>query len=336
MTPLAALITGLTTGGLSCFAVQGGLLIGLLAQRDTGNDRELRRRWTVLLLPAAAFLGAKLVSHALLGLGLGWFGERLAISSTTQIWLQAIAAVFMVITGIRLLWPGFLPWLALPAPAPVRRFIRHRAKDQTWFAPAVLGFLTVFIPCGTTQAMEIAAVASANPIQAASIMSAFVIGTAPLFLVMGVLARGTGMLKRGLTTVAGLLVIGLGLYSWNGVLAFTGSPYEFSNVVRAVRIGLVGESDQNNATITDEATITVLANGYVPDQLTVPAGKQVTLTLESSGPLGCTLIFRIPKLNLEANLLEDPRPTLTAVFPEPGRYTFTCGMGMYSGVITAV
>ena len=36
----------------------------------------------------------------------------------------------------------------------MRRWIRRKAKGQeTWFSPLFLGALTVFIPCGVTQAM---------------------------------------------------------------------------------------------------------------------------------------------------------------------------------------
>ncbi len=336
MPPLTAFLTGLTTGGLTCFAVQGGLLLGLLAHRDEGrdpNDRSIAR----LVMPVGAFLVAKLIAYTLLGLALGWFGDAITLSTAAQLWLQGIAAAFMIVTGIRLIAPGFLPWLSLPAPAPIRRFIRHRAKSTSIVAPAVLGFLTILIPCGTTQAMEVAAIASGSVLQAASIMFAFVLGTAPLFFTIGVLARGTGLAQRRLTAAAAVLVIGLGLYAFNGILVATDSPYEFRSVVTAVQAGLSkspssGSDDEAQTT----ATITVKANGYSPTSLTVPANEPVQLKLQSKGPLGCTSLFRIPKLDLETDVPRDSSTTLTATFPAPGRYVFTCGMGMYSGTIEAI
>jgi plastocyanin domain-containing protein len=83
-------------------------------------------------------------------------------------------------------------------------------------------------------------------------------------------------------------------------------------------------------------TIVVKGAGYSPNQVTVPAGRPVTLTLKTSGTLGCTSIFRIPKLNVEENLTKGPVTKVTVNFPKTGRYTFTCGMGMYSGTINAV
>ena len=62
-----AFITGLTTGGISCFAVQGGLLASALTEEN-------KKKSTLL------FLGAKLVAYTLLGFLLGFLGGTLNIS----------------------------------------------------------------------------------------------------------------------------------------------------------------------------------------------------------------------------------------------------------------
>lgn len=333
----SALIIGLTTGGLTCLAVQGGLLIGVLARRDEDTG-EPQRGWRRMLLPVAAFLIAKITIHTLLGSGLGWFGDQIALTATMRIWLQAIAGTFMVLTGIRLIFPSFLPWLTIMPPSAMRRFIRHRAKSRALIAPAVLGLLTIFIPCGTTQAMEIAAIATGSAAQAASIMLGFTLGTVPLFLLVGVLAKGTVLLQRKLTYAAATLVVILGLFTLNGVLILTDSPYEFHNVTRSFALAF-SRSDDDAPDASDaetNPTINVLSNGYRPSEVTVPSGKPVTLTLVTKGNLGCTSIFRIPQLNLERDLSLKKTTTLTATFDSPGRYTFTCGMGMYRGTIIAI
>ncbi len=336
MPPLTAFITGLTTGGLTCLAVQGGLLIGLLAQRD-GDDPRLRG-WKRALLPVAVFLAVKIIAHTALGFGLGWLGNSIALTPEVRISLQIVAAVFMVVTGIRLFAPGFLPWLNITAPAPVRRFIRRRAKSTALVAPAVLGLLTILIPCGTTQAMEVAAIATSNPLQAASIMLAFTLGTAPLFLVIGVMAKGTTLLQSKLAYAAAAVVIGLGLYTFNGALISVDSPYSFQNIVASARVALSGSGGQSADAAFAETRpeIEVASNGYSPEEITVPAGRSVTLTLRGKGSLGCTSIFRIPKLNIETDVPQRGSTTIAANFPTPGRYLFTCGMGMYSGTINAI
>ncbi|MFH0828912.1 MAG: sulfite exporter TauE/SafE family protein [Candidatus Kerfeldbacteria bacterium] len=333
---LTAFITGITTGGLTCLAVQGGLLLAILARRD--EDQDQPRTWQRLLIPVAAFLLAKIVIHTLFGFGLGWFGDRIALTTPVRVWLQVIAGTFMVLTGIRLVAPRFLPWLTIMPPSAVRRIVRKNTKSRALFAPVILGLLTIFIPCGTTQAMEVASIAAGNALQAASIMLGFTLGTAPLFIIIGVLAKGTAFLQRKLTFTAAAIVIFLGLFTINGSLILTDSPYEFHNVVRAIENGLLGE-DSAHGTATeadDRPVITVQANGYSPDEVTVPAGSPVTLTLQPKGNLGCTSIFRIPQLNIEQTLSSGTPTTITATFSNPGRYIFTCGMGMYRGTIIAI
>src|SRR5260370_32442326 len=107
-----ALVTGVTTGGLSCLAVQAGLLARsvarqaetdvtaqlairhVVAQRKKRSNRRLtkeqRRRERAALAtlaqpekpkrrnaatPIALFLGAKLVAYTVLGIFLGWIGS---------------------------------------------------------------------------------------------------------------------------------------------------------------------------------------------------------------------------------------------------------------------
>lgn len=331
MTPLAALVAGLTIGGLTCLAVQGGLLLGILARRD--DEPAASRKWIGLLGPIGAFLVAKIIAYTLAGFALGLLGSQLQLSLGVRLWVQVAAGVFMVLTGLRLFFPHWLPWLDIHPPARVRRLVRQSAHAQTWFAPALLGFLTVLVPCGTTQAMELAAISTGSAIDGALILLAFTIGTAPLFIMVGILARGTAMFQRRLTTAAAVIVIALGIYSVNGVLVAIDSPFSFQSEVAALRAAF--GTKEKTAVAADHVTISVAATGYTPSRLSVPAGQSVTISLERQGMLGCTSLFVIPKLSISVDLSQGNK-VVAAVFPEPGSYRFTCGMGMYSGIIDAV
>ncbi len=333
MTPLAAFLTGLSIGGLTCLALQGGLLLGLLARRQ---DQPHLQRWQLLMLPVAAFLVAKLISHTLLGFGLGWLGDQIQLTTTARIWLQTSAGVLMLAAGIRLIFPHWLPWLTVTPPASVRRLVRKSARSELLIAPAILGFLTILIPCGTTQAMEVAAIATGSPVQAASLLFAFVLGTAPLFFLVGVLAKETAFLQRRLTAVAAAVVVGLGLYTLNGVLVLVDSPYSIQNEIAAFRALASGQSTAGAGSLDAAPTINVSNSGYEPNALTVPAGQPVSLTLKTVNNAGCTSIFRIPKVQVQKTLPRTGETIVTAVFPEPGRYSFSCGMGMFTGTIEAV
>src|SRR3972149_1246268 len=162
--------TGLITGGITCMAVQGGLLATTLAQRQAlvgseGNSRTL---------PVLSFLAAKLLAYTILGALLGWLGSFFQLSVALQAFLLAAVAVFMVGTALNMLGvhPIFRYFVIAP-PRFVTRIIRSRAKSADSFAPALLGLFTIFIPCGTTQAMMALAIGSGNPLYGAVILSAF-------------------------------------------------------------------------------------------------------------------------------------------------------------------
>ena len=69
MNLLAVFLTGLLAGGLSCLAVQGGLLAATLAQSE--EEKIIQKSKGDNALPILAFLGAKLVAYTILGILLG-------------------------------------------------------------------------------------------------------------------------------------------------------------------------------------------------------------------------------------------------------------------------
>src|SRR3990167_7375716 len=179
-------LTGLLTGGLSCMAVQGGLLAATLAQKEEERIRtqlSANRAW-----PIFAFLIAKIIAYTILGALLGYFGSFFQLSITTQIFLQITVAVFMIGTALNLLnvHPLFRYFVIAP-PRFLLRIIRSQTKNESNFAPLFLGALTVFITCGTTQAMMALSIASGNPILGALIMFVFILGTSPVFFILGYL-----------------------------------------------------------------------------------------------------------------------------------------------------
>lgn len=168
-------ITGLTTGGLTCLAVQGGLLMTALSQHQVTDEK---LTLTDASLPVSAFLIAKLIAYAILGFLLGGLGNAFRITPTVQGIMQVVAGLFMIITAFSLLdvHPIFR-YFQIKPPKFITKRIRAQAKSGDIFAPAILGAMTVFIPCGTTQAMMILAISSASALDGALIMTAFILGT---------------------------------------------------------------------------------------------------------------------------------------------------------------
>ena len=159
----------------------GRLLAASIAQREEEHLKQKAIK-KAMLLPILAFLAAKLVAYAILGLLLGWFGSFFELSLTAQAVLQIAVAIFMIGTAGALLnlHPLFRYFIIQP-PKFITRKIRSVSKSGDLFAPAILGAFTVFIPCGVTQGMMALAIASTAPAQGAAIMFAFVLGTSPVF-----------------------------------------------------------------------------------------------------------------------------------------------------------
>ena len=94
-------LTGLLTGGLSCMAVQGGLLATTLVQNEEDRLRGIAtkgRAWPIL-----AFLIAKIIAYTVLGALLGIFGSFFRLSVSTQVFLQIAVGIFMIGTALNLL-----------------------------------------------------------------------------------------------------------------------------------------------------------------------------------------------------------------------------------------
>jgi len=193
MNLIAIFLTGLTTGGLSCLAMQGGLLTSVISNQkgeELGDKPVATSLKKIDLLdwqPALLFLAAKLVSHTMLGFLLGWLGSQFELNLTVRLLFQAVAAFFMLATAGNLLnlHPLFR-YVVIQPPRFVQRLVKNSTKSKAIFTPAVLGFLTIFIPCGITQAMEVLAVTSGSAVMGALILFFFVLGTSPLFALLGI------------------------------------------------------------------------------------------------------------------------------------------------------
>lgn len=342
-------LTGLTTGGLSCLAVQGGLLASVIAAQkknelgtpNVSNDARSfdTRDW----LPVLIFLSTKLLAHIVLGGVLGWLGARLTLGTSLTLVLQGLAAVFMLGTAGNLLnlHPIFRYFLIQP-PRWLFRAIRTTSKSEAFFAPAVLGLATIFIPCGVTQAMEVLAMNSGSIFQGAAIMGVFVLGTMPLFAGIGLATAKLSEIwnQRFLQTAAALLVI-LSLFTFNSVLVALDAPFTAQKLWQSV--SSLGQPPSWYASTLPEVQLNeageqvlrlnVTNSGYVPKKLTAQAGMPVELHLITDKTYSCSLAFTLPAFGIE-EMLEPSGEKIVRFTPETkGHYTYTCSMGMYSGVL---
>lgn len=324
---LVIFFTGLITGGLTCLAVQGGLLATTIAEREQERLQEGIKQGNAK--PILYFLSAKLIAYTILGFLLGGVGSFFTLSLGAQAIMQFAVAIFMIGTALNLLnvHPFFRHFVIQP-PKFLTRLVRNQSKSKDAFAPALLGAFTVFIPCGTTQAMMALAIASGSPVYGAAILFAFILGTAPLFFLLGYFATKLGdAYHRKFFRVAGVAIILLALYNLTGALVLSGVNLPFSSENKVVV----------QAPVSSDITITIEPNGYSPKNLTVAAGQPVTLHLKNVNAYSCAQAFTIPKLGIQKVVAPGQSATIKFTAPtKPGKLTFACSMGMYKGTITII
>lgn len=347
---VVAFVTGITTGGLSCLAVQGGLLASSLAHQIEQDyieqaainkkAKQKKIKHTNTAFPILLFLIAKLVAYTLLGALLGWLGSFLTLSPMTRAILMIAIGIFMIGNALRMfnVHPIFR-YFSIEPPKFITRYIRRTAKGTDTVTPLFLGALTVFIPCGITQAMMATALGSGSILMGAALMFAFVLGTSPVFFIIAYLTTELGArLEKFFMRFVALVVLILGFTTLNSGLNVLGSPLSFQNLTRNLipsnsDSAPLSESPQPAAN-DSSIFLSVKNDGYFPRTLSAPADTAVTLNLITNQTYSCARDFVIPSLNVY-QLLPDTGTMQVSIPAQPTGTTlfFTCSMGMYTGQI---
>src|SRR5512136_1765578 len=351
-----AFITGLTTGGLSCLAVQGGLLASSLEhqleeQLDLQIEQELaarrahrsgKKRERVLAhprlaLPILLFLAAKLAAYTLLGFLLGALGSVLQLNAVTRAILLIAIGIFMVGNALRMFntHPIFR-YFSIEPPKFITRYIRRKAKNgESFFAPLFLGALTVFIPCGVTQAMMAVAVGTGNALQGAVLMFAFILGTSPVFFLVAYLTMQLGArLEKWFMRFVAIVLLVLGLVSVNNGLNLVGSPLSVQNMTQALFTAPASSSQEYASAPAGTLRLNASNSGYSPRRLYAIAGQAVLLNIVTADTYSCARDFVIPALGVEKLLPQSGTVPVDIPAQVAGTVMrFSCSMGMYTGEI---
>jgi sulfite exporter TauE/SafE len=318
---LLAFLTGLTTGGLSCFAVQGGLIAGVLAEQSKSQQKKS------LLM----FLTAKFIAHFILGALLGLLGSAFIISPSTQGVMQIISGIVILLMALKL--SGVHPILrnlSITSPKSVFRLLRNQTT------PVILGLLTVLIPCGITQGMMLLSVSSSSFWYGGLILGAFILGTTPVFFILGIASEKILAIKP-LKFFAILTMFYLGFTAINSGQILRGSVHTFQNykaVLLRSDLELQGQTLQKNG--KQEVTINVKNTSYQASTNILKIGVPVKLILITNKTAGCSRAFTIPEYNISKILPATGTETIEFTPTKLGRLTYTCSMGMYSGTFNVI
>ncbi len=328
-----ALLVGLAAGFSTCMALVGGLVMALTASYGLRHPDRVAT-WQGRVRPQVAFNGGRILGFAAGGAVLGMLGSAFEIPTAVLAVGVLAAAVVMTILGIRL--TGLSPRIAAWSPTLPGRWGRRAADGgagaYTDWRAASAGAATFVLPCGFTQAMQIYAVSTGSPAQAAAVMAAFAVGTAPGLLGLGI-ATGAASARGGTVALrfVGVVVLAFALVNAGGSLRTLGvglpSLGESTPTAVSSNVSLAGG--------TQTVTMTQLADAYSPADTTVYAGIPIRWVIESEAPYTCAAFLRVPDLGVRADLTLG---TNTVDLPalDEGTTPFSCSMGMYSGTLTAI
>ncbi|QNE24101.1 sulfite exporter TauE/SafE family protein [Streptomyces sp. INR7] len=339
--------TGLLAGGASCAAVQGGLLAGAVSRRTPAHPGSAPRQTAEPLAPVGAFLIGKLLSHTGLGFLLGIFGAALQPSPRTRAVLLIAAGLLMVFFALDLLGIKAVSRLVPRPPAAFGRLVRGRTKSSSRLAPAALGFATVLIPCGVTLSVELIAVTTGSAVSGAAVMAGFVIGTAPLFTLIGyAFRRASQNVSSYLAGVTGIIVAAIAVWTISSGLqaggwlptATTASAVGSAPAAAPPSLQAAPEIGEPQEPVTVDASgkqtiILTVTDFYVPTAFTAKANLPTTLVLRGADAGGCARAFTIPELGIEEIVKKNGDTRIDLGTRKPGKLLFSCAMGMQGGVI---
>lgn len=211
-----AFVIGLIASVSTCLAVVGGVVLSLSA-----NSAKSGGTWR----PQAFFHAGRLVGFFVLGGIIGLIGSTFQFSITANVVLGIIVGVVMLILGINLL-DVFSPIkkFQLRLPKSFSRYVMNISERDYYFAPALFGVGTFFLPCGFTQSMQVYVLTTGSFIEGSMIMFIFALGTFPMLALLsfGSLNISNSSWRGTFFKTAGILVIALALLNIMNSLAVLG------------------------------------------------------------------------------------------------------------------
>jgi sulfite exporter TauE/SafE len=266
---------------------------------------------------------------------LGKLGRALSPSGWGLGLLTLAVAVVMLLLGTRL--TGLSPRLG-SATLTLPTFLARRWTRDSPTRPyhdlraATLGLASFFLPCGFTQAAQVAAAASGSAAHGALVLGLFTLGTTPGLMAVGTLSS----LAQGAWASRVFRYIGV------AVLAF--AAFNAVHGLRLVDPGLFAGSTPITATVrtanvTDEAGVQVVrlqvdGAGYTPRETVVYADQPIRWEFTLSG-LTCAQTVDGSRLGFGRLSLQQGLNTVTSTL-DVGRHPYSCAMGMFASSIVAI
>ncbi len=329
-------LVGLTAGISTCMALVGGLVLAASARFVEKHPQSSTLQ---KFKPHLFFNLGRILSFVVLGGVIGYAGSLFQLSSTTLGLLTIAVGGIMILLGLQLteIFPR-LNGFKLTLPKGIARALGMQEQTQKEYSHTnsmVMGAMTFFLPCGFTQAMQLFAISSGNPITGALTMGVFALGTAPGLLGIGGLTSVIkGAFAKPFFKFAGLVVIFMAIFNISNGLNLTGI-----NVNAFINQGSA-TTTQTDPNVTMESGVQVVkmtqtASGYSPNLFTIKKGIPVKWIVTSEDAFSCAASIVSSKLGIRKNL-EAGENIIEFTPTETGNIGFSCSMGMYTGSFNVI
>ncbi len=321
---------GLVAGISSCAALVGGIILSM--SKQWGELYAGAGSFGKKFQPHLLFNAGRLVSYAIFGAAMGAIGNRLNFSLKSGPILVIAVSALMILLALQMLGLRAFRRIQFTMPKFITRFIADESNFKGRHMPLVMGALTFFLPCGFTVTAQGLALLSGDAMRGGLIMLLFALGTLPTLLFIGLSGAklaNSARLSAGFLKAAGVVVLFFALYNINFQLNILGFP-SFSDLG-------INSSQAASANGLQVIKMDASARGYVPNYFKVKAGMPVRWEITDKGTSGCTNAI-ISKNLFDGEIPLTPGRTSVKEFTpsRPGRYKFSCWMGMVSGIVEVV
>lgn len=344
------LAIGLTAGISTCMALVGGLVLGSSARYA---EKHPMATGIQKFTPHIYFNIGRIVSYFVLGGLVGWAGSIFQLSTSTLGYLTIAVGGVMLLLGGQLvdIFPK-LKKISFTLPKEISQALGiHKKTDQEYSHTnsMVSGALTFFLPCGFTQAMQLYAMSTGNPLQGALTMGVFALGTAPGLLGVGGLSSVVkGQSAKMFFKTAGVVVIALSIFNIKNGFNLVGGLPNIGRIIAvlAAQPGDTWESVGGSAKVI-KATGTTTTNGvqeiemtqgtagYSPNKFTIKAGVPVRWTITSTDVNTCASSLVSQQIGVRTSL-KLGKNVIEFIPKQAGTIRFSCSMGMFTGSFNVV
>jgi sulfite exporter TauE/SafE/copper chaperone CopZ len=332
-------VFGLIAGLSSCAALVGGLILSL--SKQWGEMYAGKNSFIDKLEPHLLFNTGRIIGYAILGAILGAIGSKLQISTTFTSTLIILISGLMIILGLQMLGVEAVRRFQPVMPRFLTRYVAQESNFKGRFMPFLMGALTFLLPCGFTITTEGLALISGTAFGGALIMMAFALGTWLPLMAIGISSikfSDNQKLASSFSKVAGILVLFFAFWNINSQLNVLGLTSLSDIKVNSAPVTQV--SREGLAPLVDGKQVIKMnasASGYDPNYFKVETGVPVRWEITDAGTSGCTnAVISNSLFSGSIGLTHGQTAVKEFTASKPGKYKFSCWMGMVSGIIEVI